>query len=264
MGLQAHVAHGITPVAVAGAATDGADLELVHAAGRQAADGHAAGTGEEATALKGAWSATGADEGVTCLVGLRIVDTADAQDELAAAAVEDVLDRRRPQRDGGAVGAHGLKTAGQQLGQVIAMIFLHVTSHLTQQTGEGLTLGVLVGRIRRATLRSRSHGTAEGSHGRVQRGSGHRNDGIGRHRPEQAGVEVVMHGLALFEHGRVRGGGKAKEDAELVHTGGCGLRQKSIPGQAGRIPAQRLALSVRSVPGDGDFCHRFVCGWRVD
>lgn len=44
--LQTHVAHGVTPVAVAGAATDGADLEMVVAAGREAAHGQGAGAGE--------------------------------------------------------------------------------------------------------------------------------------------------------------------------------------------------------------------------
>jgi len=42
MGLQAPVAHGVTPVAVAGAAADGADLELVVAAGREVVDGDVA------------------------------------------------------------------------------------------------------------------------------------------------------------------------------------------------------------------------------
>lgn len=43
--LEAPVAHGVAPVAVAGAAADGADLELVLAAGREAAHGQGAGAG---------------------------------------------------------------------------------------------------------------------------------------------------------------------------------------------------------------------------
>lgn len=40
------MAHGVAPVAVASAAADGVDLELVVAAGCEAAHGQGAGTGE--------------------------------------------------------------------------------------------------------------------------------------------------------------------------------------------------------------------------
>lgn len=51
------MADGIAPVAVAGAAADGADLELVVAARGEAVDGHVARVGEQAAVLHG-WMPT--------------------------------------------------------------------------------------------------------------------------------------------------------------------------------------------------------------
>ena len=51
MALHRHVAHGVAPVALAGAAADGARFERVVATGDEAAHGHVAQTGEQAAGL---------------------------------------------------------------------------------------------------------------------------------------------------------------------------------------------------------------------
>lgn len=206
--LQAHVADGIAPVAVAGAAADGTDLELVVPAGREAVDGHVARVGEQAAVLPGAGRAIGTDEGVAHFVALRVGDGADADDELAGHAVDDVLDRGCFQRGGGAVRAHGVKAAGEQRGEVVATVLLHIAGQLAQQADERLALVVLVRRLGGAALRGGGDGLAEGRERGGEVGLCHRRRGVG-------GIAVGFH---VDGHGRLFQGvigrrGEAEEDA---------------------------------------------------
>ena len=177
---EAHATDGIAPATLAGAAAESADLEHIGAAGRQVLDHHAAGAFEIHRADVGAGQTVRADEGVTNVVAAGVFHGFHAQDELAGVAVDDVLDAGRLQRNGGAVGAGCLEAAGEQRGEVVAMVFLHVGGELTQETDEGLAHVVLLRRVCGAARFSGGESGGEVRDTCEQGRLGHRRCGEGR------------------------------------------------------------------------------------
>ena len=86
------------PGTLARRAADGADLEDIHGAGREAVDGHAAAVGDEPRALPWAGCAAGTDGGKAHFKAAGVWNRCAAQDKLAAVAVEDVFDAGLIQR----------------------------------------------------------------------------------------------------------------------------------------------------------------------
>ncbi len=198
------MADGVAPVALAGAAAESADLEHIVAAGRQVIDLHAAGAFEIHRADEGTGRTVRADEGVTNVVAAGVFHGLHAQDELAGVAVDDVLDAGRLQGDGGGVGAGCLEAAGEQCGEVVAMIFLHIGGELTQQTDEDLPHVVLRRRVCRSAQFSGGDGGGEVRDTCEQGRLGHRRCGVGR-----LAIEATVHGRGSFFEGMVGRAGKA-------------------------------------------------------
>src|SRR5205823_3809562 len=90
--------HRIAPVAIPGAAADGAELEDVVLAGSQAVDRHGARIGKEPGADPWALHGAGGGQGVAAFVHLRVRHRSDTVDELSAVAIANVLDRGRLER----------------------------------------------------------------------------------------------------------------------------------------------------------------------
>ncbi len=227
------MAHGIAPIGVARRAADSADLEGVVCAGCQAIHGHGAGVGEEAAILPRAGRAALADGGVTHFITAGIGDGTDAEDELAGVGIEDVADRRHGERRLRAVGAHGVEAAGEQRGEVVATVFLHITGELAEQIDEDVAFVVLIGRRRRAALLLRADGGAESVLRRLQRDGSDGRRGIGG-----VAVEVLEDFVGRLDETEVRSIGEAELDAEVGHMfWGWWFREKSVPRQPRRIPA---------------------------
>ncbi len=245
------MAHRVAPVALAGAAADGLGLELVDAAGREVADDHAR-VAEQAGVLVGAGDAAGADERVAQAIDARIGHGRDHHDELAAAPVDNVGDGGRVQRALRAIGADGFEAAGQQLGQVVAVIVLHVAGEPAQESHQSVALVVLVRRIGGAARLGGGDPSGEVALGAGERVGVDGDGGIGWHGPKITGIEAVMDGLGGFLDDMIGAAGEAEADTELGHTFGFGLglgfRNIAVPSQA-RVPAQRVALGVLPVPG---------------
>jgi hypothetical protein len=159
--LHAHMPHRITPVAIPGAAADGAELEDVVLAGGEAVDRHGARLGEEAGAEPRALHGAGGGQGVAAFVHLRVRHRSDTVDELPAAAVANVLDRRRLERALGAVGRDEFESGGEDVGDVIVAELLHVAGEFPQEGDEDLAHVVLVRGGRRTALDLRGDGRGE-------------------------------------------------------------------------------------------------------
>ena len=132
------------PVALAGAAADGADLNVVIRAGSQAVEREATGIAAQAAVLPGANRTIRSDGGIPEFVALRVGNRfPELQQQLAGLAVEDADDERHGQRRLGVTGADCREPTGEQCGQTAIAIVFHITSQLPQQGHQGVALGFL-------------------------------------------------------------------------------------------------------------------------
>ena len=126
--LQAHVAGGVAPVAVAGAAADGADLNDVTGAGGQAVERQRAGTGDQAAALPWADRTVGANRSIPEFIALGVGDgLAELHQQLAGMAVAKAQDEWRGQRRLGMAGLDCREPAGEQCGEIAGAVVLDRT-----------------------------------------------------------------------------------------------------------------------------------------
>src|SRR6266446_7263114 len=113
--LHAPGAAAVAPVALAGRAADGLDLEDMFGAGRQASGEDLLRIAEQAAVHPRAGRAARAEERVAEAKVLRIRHRPDAQGLTADAGMDDVADDGLVQGRLRAIGAHRLEAAGQQL-----------------------------------------------------------------------------------------------------------------------------------------------------
>ena len=108
------MAGDVAPVALAGAAADGADLDIICRAGGQAIERQRAGIGVQAAILPWAGCAISADHGIPKFVALGVGNgLAELYQQLAGIAVEKAEDEGRGQMCLDAAGAGGRESAGE-------------------------------------------------------------------------------------------------------------------------------------------------------